>query len=532
MLDMGKAVRHVAVILFGMTCLACSFSVFRGVNEWQVTGKWIGAYVTVTAFLSYLLTLRIIGPDRNISGSDTMIAYARVLVACNVAVAFACLLQVAGVTGQAIPHFVTSDFDNPAGVAALFCATLPACVLDTGNEWRGWLVLLIAVWVLDMAVLFVACSRAGVIALAGGMTVPALSCIKGKRARIVAVMMLAVAVAAAVWLLSRMDGKSASVSGRLLILDTCRQMVADKPLTGHGPHGFGREYMLYQAARLSQVSDDSILLLSDNITHPLCEYVLVAVNFGLLGLGTVMIAVILLIRAVIRKGGRMRTPALMLICSLGLLSMFSYPFRYPMTLLSLALCILPLFTSRPSVGCVISSRAFSITALVLIVVSVWPFMSWYRAQRCWWQMTDGVSKDTSCATNIRNTVMPVADAVLSDNPSYLYSRAVTGYYAGEYDSSLADARASSSRLASYDTEMLLGGVFRELGQPDSSEVHFRKAAAMCPSRISPLYYLFLLYERQGEIEDMSSIGKQLLSKPVKVPSAKTRAMRLDVRKRM
>lgn len=120
-----------------------------------------------------------------------------------------------------------------------------------------------------------------------------------------------------------------------------------------------------------------------------------------------------------------------------------------------------------------------------------------------WQMTDGVSKDTYCATNIRNTVMPVADA-----------------------------RASSSRLASYDTEMLLGGVFRELGQPDSSEVHFRKAAVMCPSRISPLYYLFLLYERQGEIEDMSSIGKQLLSKPVKVPSAKTRAMRLDVRKRM
>lgn len=90
----------------------------------------------------------------------------------------------------------------------------------------------------------------------------------------------------------------------------------------------------------------------------------------------------------------------------------------------------------------------------------------------------------------------VADAVLSDNPSYLYSRAVTGYYAGEYDSSLADARASSSRLASYDTEMLLGGVFRELGQPDSSEVHFRKAAAMCPSRISPLYYLFLLYVQE------------------------------------
>lgn len=75
-------------------------------------------------------------------------------------------------------------------------------------------------------------------------------------------------------------------------------------------------------------------------------------------------------------------------------------------------------------------------------------------------------------------------------------------------------------------------IFRELGQPDSSAMHFRKAAAMCPSRISPLYYLFLLYESQGDTAGMAVTGRQLLSKPVKVPSAKTRAMRLDVRKKI
>ena len=533
MLDKGKAARHVAVILFGMACLTCSFSIFRGVNEWQVTGKWAGAYAAFTVLLAYMLVLHIAWPDRMPGASVIVLACSRVLALCNVAVAVSCLLQVTGLVGRSVPNFVTSDFDNPAGVAALFCATLPACVSATGNEeGRVRLAPVLAVFVLDMAVLCVAGSRAGVIALACGMAVLALSCIKGKRGRIVAVLALAVAVVAAVWLLSRMAGKSASVSGRLLILDTCRQMVTDRPLSGYGPHGFGREYMLYQAAHLSRVSDDGVLLLSDNVSHPLCEYALVVVNFGLAGLAVLLAAVTLLTRAVIRRGGRMRTPSIMLICSLGLLSMFSYPFRYPMTLLALLLCILPQAVSGLRLGRVMRSRAVAVAALALIAVSVWPFVSWYRAQRSWYQMTDGMTKDTSCAASLRNTVMPVADAVLSRNPRYLYSRAVSGYYAGEYDSCLADARASSARLASYDTEMLLGGVFRELGQPDSSAMHFRKAAAMCPSRISPLYYLFLLYESQGDTAGMAVTGRQLLSKPVKVPSAKTRAMRLDVRKKI
>ena len=35
-----------------MACLACSFSIFRDVNEWQVTGKWVGVYAAFTVLLS------------------------------------------------------------------------------------------------------------------------------------------------------------------------------------------------------------------------------------------------------------------------------------------------------------------------------------------------------------------------------------------------------------------------------------------------------------------------------------------------
>lgn len=55
----------------------------------------------------------------------------------------------------------------------------------------------------------------------------------------------------------------------------------DSAWFGMGRHGFARNYMLYQADFLSSVCDPEILLLSDNVSHPLCEYALLLVNYGL-----------------------------------------------------------------------------------------------------------------------------------------------------------------------------------------------------------------------------------------------------------
>ena len=55
---------------------------------------------------------------------------------------------------------------------------------------------------------------------------------------------------------------------------------------------------------------------------------------------------------------------------------------------------------------------------------------------------------------------------------------------------------------------------------------------MCPSRITPLYKLFRLYEALGDTTDMAKTGHELLNKPVKKASHDTRAMRLDVRRKL
>lgn len=61
-------------------------------------------------------------------------------------------------------------------------------------------------------------------------------------------------------------------------------MIKEAPLLGHGPDGFQRLYMYYQADYLKSICDNSKLILADNINHPLSEFLIIAVNYGIVGL--------------------------------------------------------------------------------------------------------------------------------------------------------------------------------------------------------------------------------------------------------
>ena len=106
------------------------------------------------------------------------------------------------------------------------------------------------------------------------------------------------------------------------------------------------------------------------------------------------------------------------------------------------------------------------------------------------------------------------------------------YYAGDYSQALTDVRNSREKLSSYDTELLMGSILEKMERNTDAEMHYREASYMCPSRITPLYRLFRLYEAQGDTANMVMTGNGLLDKPVKVPSHDTRAMRLDVRRKL
>jgi hypothetical protein len=257
---------------------------------------------------------------------------------------------------------------------------------------------------------------------------------------------------------------------------------------------------------------------------------LVAVNYGLFGLSVVLGLIAFAVVRGFRKKGRTRVFLLMEICSICTLSLFSYPFRYPMTAVALACGIVPgLIIWLQKKPLIYRKIASVITLFVSLAVlgALWPY---YRSQVMWKEMTDKMNANTDYALEIKRDIIPLTDRVLGDNPRYQYSRAVVNYFAGDYTAALADAGKSSKQLSGYDTELLLGSICDKLKEFSDAELHYMEASYMCPSRITPLYRLFRLYEEQNDTASMIKVGRELLDKPVKVHSHDTRAMRLDVKR--
>ena len=79
--------------------------------------------------------------------------------------------------------------------------------------------------------------------------------------------------------------KKDSADGRLLIWQSCINMVKDSPWMGHGLGSFEAHYMDYQAEYFRIYGQQNrYAMLADNVKHPFNEYMGILLNFGIIGL--------------------------------------------------------------------------------------------------------------------------------------------------------------------------------------------------------------------------------------------------------
>lgn len=526
--DCRKLHTIIPAILFALVCTFSSFSVFRNVNDWQIVGKWIGFAISAgLAVVTYSIYGLFGAKGKTLQAESRLCSVPIILSAVNVSVAVTCLLQYAGILKSTSSFPMTSDFDNPAGVAALLCVTVPFSSTAFRSVRHNTLCFL-SIAALDFTVLLLSQSRSGIIGISVCTSAYLYCTIRNRPGRIIILFVLILLSSISLILLFKC--KSGSTSGRMTILNVCIGMIRERPLLGYGPGGFAGRYMLFQADYLSHVESDELRLLADNITHPLCGYLLIAVNYGILGLVLVLLSITGAVLFVVKRCARYRLPVLMTIGSVCILSMFSYPFKYPMTVVSLIVCLL--YIAQDTSLHFPNSRFANIALLLSVTAAILPSVSWYRAQTMWKSVTDELENDTTCAIEARKKAIPETDPVLCRNARYLYSRGAVNYYAGNLEESLADLLTSSTAVSSYDTELLLGKVYNELGNHESAAFHWNLASGMCPSRMKPKYFLFKLYEQLDDTVRMLNIGKEMLEMPVKIPSSDTRSMRLEVRRKL
>jgi len=523
----AESVQILALSVVAVFCVCPFYSI---INDGQITVKWI---LAGTAFLITFITLIIIDfiPHTERHWECTLTIAIPFLIASLVVSVYS-VLQISGIVPvkNTDGFFVLAGFDNPAGVVSALTVSFPfvTVLVDKVKDDRNRVLVLVVISCITIMILAIARSRAGLLAWCTSIIMYVYSKVMNEKTQKIIVVFLLLSVMAAVVYMTFI--KRGSNSGRALILGVCWYMFKDAPLFGHGLHGFRSQYMLYQANFLDQCTSNVLPMLADNTTHPLNEYALLAVNLGVIGIATLLIGIIMTIMHFFKNPSNESFVGIMAIAGIGVLSMFSYPFRYPLTLLGLLCALLLVYKDvllnlNRTTMIIIRSITATISALCLCLIIIWAH---YQIQ---WNKLSVVSdngNDTKTIIEGYNSLYPK----LKNDPYFLYNYAYVLSENGECEKAGNMATKSFDLMANYDTALLIADNAKECGDVDAAEEFYWLASKMCPVKFMPLYGLFCLYNDNGRLEEMKEIGQLILSKPIKVNSNEVRMIRTVVRQTM
>lgn len=119
--------------------------------------------------------------------------------------------------------------------------------------------------------------------------------------------------------------------------------------------------------------------------------------------------------------------------------------------------------------------------------------------------------------------------LLSD-PHFLFSYAKALQRAQRYNDSNAALRRGTLVSADPMFYVLMGNNEALMGACAQAEAHYRKAYALLPNRLYPLYRLMLLYRDRGEWEKMRATAHRVMAFKEKRPSAAVREMKCEAQR--
>ena len=527
-----ESVIAVALSLVAALCV----SPYSGyLPDGQITFKWIGAGIAFCATVIIEILFSCTGTGNRTGLGGDIVDIRTIAIPFLVAFLIVTIHSLLQVT-RAVPvnshngYLVMAGFDNPAGAASAMAVSFPfvLALADRLKDRRIRYAVMCGAFCVIIMILAVARSRVGILASGVVMVLWVIHTNNNVRAGRIVASILAVLVIAAVVYMS--FHKRGSNSGRALILGVCWDMFKDAPLFGHGLHGFRSQYMLYQADYLERSTSLVLPMLADNTTHPLNEYALLAVNSGLAGIVVLLSGVILTIMHYLKNPGKESLVGMMVLAGIGVLSLFSYPFRYPSTILGLLSALMLVYKDvllRLTRTTIIVLRSITTTVSVL---GLFLIITWTGYQIQWGKLSEfsNNGKDTNAVIEGYNSLYPK----LKYDPYFLFNYSYILSETGDYRKAGNMATESFDLMANYDTALLIADNAKECGNIDTAEKYYWLASRMCPVRFIPLYALFCLFEDTGRQADMKMVGERILSKCIKVHSTEVRQIISDVQMKL
>lgn len=403
-------------------------------------------------------------------------------------------------------------FENPNVLSIHLCLLLPFVHDSKASVKVFFKIAFYFIEVASILIIVITGCRSGMMCL---MIFLLLKTIKGKWKYIIAplTLMLGVFLATIV--------KQPSSLGRSFILRNTLELIKEAPLLGHGMNGFEREYMAKQAEYFQNHLDKDYAMLADDISHPLNEFLMVGVNYGMLGM---IILLFVVTFPLFKKKSLFFHFNTLWISLLFLLvfCFFSYPLYYPLPWFIIGLSWYVI--GRDVIERLLARvRAvllpFIMVSLIFVVGYIYLLIEWGCASRT---AKRGHSAEMMCTYE---QVYPY----LAWRSTFLYDYAIESFFAGCNQQALHLVEECKQKQLSYDLILLEGDICRSLHQYDSALTYYNEAMCMCPVRFAPLYGKWQAYKEMHDVEKQDSIRNVILHKDVKVYSPELQIILENVR---
>lgn len=445
--------------------------------------------------------------------------FGKIVIVVCVAQSIYGIIQYIGLVPSHSTFPVVGSFDNPAGFAACLSAGFPLCLkkLPHDRHWQLWLTIC-GCLVIPTAIILSG-SRAGMLSVAAA----ALIYLYAKHTRIqrlitATTILAAFGVLLAILVFARTD----SSLGRLQIWEASFAMVCEHPLFGGGAGSFLAEYMPHQAAFFAADPSNGWRVLADNVVHPFNEYLLILIEYGMVGLLCLVVSALILMR----NRGWATTQGLCML-SIGIFACFSYPLRYPFVWVIIAYSLATInIGKRVTIKMNWKLRVVAICASAVICGIVFRDANfekeWCKLTRTW---NTGNPDFTLERYNELYTRW-------NGNPLFLYNYGRVLSVLGQPDKSNEILVHCSKYLNDYDVQMAMGDNHLRLKEPDKALQCYGTASAMCPNRFLPMHRLMTLYAENGQFQKARTAAQQILAMPVKIPSPKVSQIKTSAAKHL
>lgn len=416
--------------------------------------------------------------------------------------------------------YVLGSYDNPAGFAACIVISLPFCLSSSliSNKFRY-----VAVFILMLGVI-ISGARASIIAFMLIMFIFCYSYYKLylRKRKIFCGLIVLMIVVFLCLLYLKMD----SATGRILIWLNSIQMVLENFLWGYGSGRFKTEYMNYQADFFKINQNACFGQLADNVSHPFNELLLLIIEYGLISF--ILLSVILYI---VFKNNRITNPCLLSLFAIMMISLFSYPFRYPYIILLTVWNFVQLSKCEKIRLVYILNMGIIVRIFVLIVSILVLYLTVKNIyfESVWKKLTKQVSFGKA------KKIIDDYDYlyhVWNGNPLFLYNYGAVLYRIEKYNESLDVLFFCEKYYNDYEVQMLIADNYYSMKRMDLAEERYIKASNMCPNRFLPLYRLVSVYDKMNREKDALNMVTRILNKKVKISSVIIDSIRMEMQRRI